>query len=232
MKAGTFMRICCATMVLLCSRAPAQDTGRVPDPNQGTNAVDASVHADVADRASQPARSAPPSRKPSAPYTRWGFASVLRSPATRFGPEQTLRAPPPSQKIDQRSPLAAAPSQSDLQTAETVAQPAHGIGAATTPTTNDAYRKLIGQPDIFARLQGFTTEPFDIQHGATSLTARFLGRQFGPTKTSLFSNSFSKPQVSSDHNARTARRRPLRSQKSPDLLHPAISPDSSLPQRE
>ena len=74
------------TMIISCGAAFAQDTSRVPDLNQGVDAVDASVHAGVEERGLlTPQPSQEPAKLPTT-YSRWGFNSSGQPPATQFWP--------------------------------------------------------------------------------------------------------------------------------------------------
>jgi hypothetical protein len=117
MKTDIFVAAFCATLALSYSSAFAQDTNRVPEIIREVDAVDASVHSDVVERALQePQPSQEPVKLPMI-YSRWVLNSSGRPPATLYWPDpakDTTSTAAPGDS-DSPSPLRSPPFQAGRQ---------------------------------------------------------------------------------------------------------------------
>lgn len=84
MKNHLLISACWLSLVIPGGVVRAQDTNRVPDLNQGVDAVDASVHAGVDEITVQDPQPAQEPLKPPTTSSRWGFAPSGQPPATQF----------------------------------------------------------------------------------------------------------------------------------------------------
>src|SRR5712692_381076 len=86
MKTYLSILACLTTLVISCGIARAQDGKRVPEMNQGVDAVDASAHAGVDEVTVQAPQPSQEPVKPPTTYSRWGITASSQPPATQYWP--------------------------------------------------------------------------------------------------------------------------------------------------
>ena len=94
---------CWLSLVIPSGIVRAQDSKRVPDLNQGVEAVDASVHAGVDEITVQDPQPAQEPLKPPTTSSHWGFAPSGQPPATQYWPARASLATPPGRKVTSRA---------------------------------------------------------------------------------------------------------------------------------
>ena len=126
----------------------AQDSKRVPDLNQGVDAVDASVHAGIDDIAVQdPQPSQEPLKPPTTPPTassHWGFVPSGQPPATQYWPARASQA-------------ASTGTQSDVKSALTPTSPS--VQADGQPPSSTSWSARPGDPSLNSSIDGNTGNP-------------------------------------------------------------------------
>jgi hypothetical protein len=139
---------CGLSLVLPGGAARAQDSKRVPDLNQGVEAVDASVHAGVDEITVQdPQPTQEPLKPPPTPPTassRWGFVPSGQPPATQFWPARASMA-------------SSTGTQSDAKGALTPTNPSYQ--ADGQPRSSSSWSARPGDPSLNSQMEGNTDNP-------------------------------------------------------------------------
>ena len=236
MKTGILIVACWTALALSCGAARAQDTNRVPDINQGVNAVDASVHAGVGDGTLQePQPSQDPVKLPTT-YSRWAFSPSGHPPSTQYWPAHAKIPPSAAAHGDGESP-----STHSTPSFQAVARPLASIvwsARFSNPTVNlvndSNSGKLERQPRLFhsldiGRTEDGSTGPqlfktkvptLSPQPQADGFSTPFREGQFGLTSdSSSLPPVYPKSTFSSQRDRVTASRRKSHTKKSPDSNH-------------
>ena len=122
----------------------AQDSKRVPDLNQGVEAVDASVHAGVDEITVQDPQPNQEPLKPPTTSSRWGFAPSGQPPATQYWPARASLA-------------TSTGAQSDVKSALPPTSPSFQTGGQPPSSTNWSARP--GDPSLDSPTDGNTGKP-------------------------------------------------------------------------
>jgi hypothetical protein len=242
MKIRLFITAFWVTMTVFCPNVRAQDTSRVPDRNQqDPGAVNASVHADVEERAQQP-QPLQQSNKRLTTYSHWGFQSANQPPAIRFRLAQAttpaLASPATGKNL---STFGSSPLQFETQAPASTVWPARAADSATTPATDDNSGKPNRQSNLFGRLSA--DRPYDRPTGSQlfetavpslspqpqppALSTTFREKQLGGTSTSPFASPFSKTTYSSQARAKAKQDKSLRLKSAEKARADAIPGSSS-----
>lgn len=129
------------SLVIPSGTARAQDSKRVPDLNQGVDAVDASVHAGVDEITVQEPQPTQEPLKPPTTSSRWGFAPSEQPPATQYWPARASQA-------------ASTGTQSNVKTALTPTSPPFQAGGQ--PPSSTSWSALPGDPSFNSSMDGDT----------------------------------------------------------------------------
>jgi hypothetical protein len=185
--------------------------------------VDASVHADVEERATQ--QSQPP-RQPDkrlTGYSLWGSHAADTPPSVRFrGAPATTSAFAAPANIKNRSIFNSPFFQPETKTQASTARTTGGRDSATTPTIDGHSGRTDQQPGLFGglsanrphdRLTGpqlFDTVASPPARPQTSrVSASFREKELGVISTSSFPNPFPKATSTSQHRAKSKQHKPL-----------------------
>jgi hypothetical protein len=200
MKTGIFVAAFWATVALSYSSTFAQDTNRVPDIIRGLDAVDASAHSDVVERAlREPQPSQEPVKLP-ATYSRWVLNSSDRPPATQYWPDHPKDTTSTAAPGDSESPSPL--SSPSFQAGRQLLVSTVWSVPSSDPTTNLASDINPGKPQrkpglfnslAIGRTQNSPTDPQRLktirpplspQPQADGFSTPFRAVQFGVTNTS------------------------------------------------
>jgi len=215
-------------MTLSCALARAQDTNRVPDINQGVDAIDPSVHTDVEERVKEkPQPSEKLSKRPTT-YSRWSFQSTGQPPATRFWPVgNPISATTVGTHSDGKSLLFHAETEPPASTS----WPARGTDPTVTlPRDGNSGKPQPRHLDSFSvdRAQRTSTGPQPLktainptsqQPELDRFSASFHEKQFGLTGASPIPNSFPKTTFSSNQGSAKAKQHKRLDKKPARSIH-------------
>jgi hypothetical protein len=195
MKTQLFKAICMLSCAISCGATWAQDSKRVPDANQGVDAVDSSVHADVvavdpsvhagvdeiAPQGSQPASNAV---KPAATSSHWGIAPAAQPSVTQFWPAHPNttssadtsadgkgalpRTPPPHQNGTQPSPSALSSAHAGIDTSAQTESAGRNIASPSTSPSFQAGAKQIPSTAWSLQPRGASLETGDTDNSGTA----------------------------------------------------------------
>lgn len=242
MNTHTFVATCWTALVISCGSAFAQDMNRVPDMKQGMDGVDASVHADVEERALQ---TPPPAQEPvktQTTYSRWGINSSGQHPATRYGPAHTSITTSVEASGDGESPsnlspffqAGARPLASlvwSARSSDPTVKLANGGNSGKPERQPDPFNGLdIGRTQYSTGLQRFKTivPPLSPQPQADGFSTPFREERFGLASGSFFlPPAFPKTIYSSQRDRATASWSKSRTKKSLDSKHTGASAEIS-----
>jgi hypothetical protein len=231
MKTGIFIAAFWATVALSCANACAQDANRVAGDIQGIDAVDASVHSEVIDRALQEPQSSMARVKPPTIYSRWAFSTISQPLATRYWPPQTIISTSTAAQDDgERPSTLSGPS---FQAGAQVLKYSDWSVRSSDPTGNlvsgDNSGKIKRQPGLFNNLSNGGTQngltgpqrhktivpSLSTQPQADGFSTPFSEMQFGSTNDgSSLPLAFPNATFSSHRDRGTASRRKSHPKKS------------------
>lgn len=144
MKNQQLILACLLSQVIPSVAVRAQDSKRVPDMNQGVEAVDASVHAGLDEITVQDPQPAQVPLKPPTTSIHWGIASSGQPPATQYWPARASLATTPGTRSDVKSALAPT-------------SPSFKAGGQLSPSTSWSARP--GDPALDSSIDGNTASP-------------------------------------------------------------------------
>jgi hypothetical protein len=163
MKNQLLIVACWLSLAIPSGVVRAQDSKRVPDLNQGVDAVDASVHAGVDEIAVQDPQPPQEPLKPPTMTIHWGFAPSGQPPATQYWPARASLATSSGTQSDAKSALN--PASSSFQ-------------AGGQPTSSTSWSARPGDPSLNSSTDGNPGNP------APQLTP-FNNFSPSPTKNAL-----------------------------------------------
>ena len=207
-----------AVMTLSCALAHAQgqdtDTNRVPDINQGVDAIDPSVHTDVEERAKERSKPSEKLSKRPTTYSRWSFQSTDQPPATRFWPAGN---PNSATTVGTRSDGKSLLFHAETEPPASTSWPARGTDPSVTlPSDANSGKPQPRHLDSFSvdraehtsrgpQPSKTTINPTSQQPELDRFSAPFHEKQFGLTGTSPIANSFPKTTFSSNQGSAKAK---------------------------
>jgi hypothetical protein len=217
-----------AAMALSCSLSRAQDTNRVPDINQGVDAIDPSVQADVEEPVKEkPQPSEKQSKRPTT-YSRWSFQSPGQPPATRFWP---IRNPNSANTVGTRSDGKSLLFHAETEPPASTSWPARGTDPTVTlPSDGNSGKPRPRHLDSFSVDRAehtsrgrqplkTTINPTSQQPELDRFSAPFHEKQFGLTGTSPILNSFPKTTFSSNQGSAKAKQHKRLEKKPVGSIH-------------
>jgi hypothetical protein len=219
-----------AVMALSCSLARGQDSNRVPDINQGVDAIDPSVQADVEEGVKEEPQAPEKLRKRPPTYSRWSFQSAGQPPATRFWPVQATTSPA---TVGARSDGKSLLFHTETEPPASTSWPASGTNPTVTLPRDGNSGRLQKQPWHFDSLSvdraqhastgpkpsRTTINPPPQQPEIDRFSAPFHEKQFGLTGTSPIPNSFAKTTFSSNQGSVKAKQRKRLEKKPARSIH-------------
>jgi hypothetical protein len=236
MKTAIFIAAFWAFVALSCANACAQDTNRVPDIIQGVDAVDASIHTDLVEKALQePQPSQEPVKLPTT-YSRWAFNSSGQLPATQSWPVHANITTSTVAPADGKSPLTfgSASFRAGAQPPASAGWSSHATDTKIAPENDVNFRKFERQPGLYnsldiGRTQNGSTGPQRLKTTvppnsplpqADGYSTPFREKEFGLAIDSFpLSTAFPKTSFSSQRNQVTGSRRKSYPKKSPYSKH-------------
>lgn len=243
MKTAIFIAAFGATMVLSCASASAQGTNRVPNINQGADAVDASVHADAEEQGLQERQLSQEHVKLPTTYSRWAFNFSGQPLATQSWGAHTIIIPSIGASGDGESPSILSPS---FQAGARPLPSTVWSVRSSAPQINMVIDRSSGEPErqlgLFRSLENGRTQydstgpqrvkttvlPLSPQQQADGFSAPLRENQFSlASDSSLLPHVFPKTTSSSQRYRATASRRKSHPKKSLESKHTGTSTEFS-----
>jgi len=218
MKNHLLIPACWLSLVIPGGVVRAQDTNRVPDLNQGVDAVDASVHAGVDEITVQDSQPSPAPLKPPTTSSHWGFTASGQPPATQFWPARASLTTPTRTQSDDKTALP--PTRPSFQAGGQPPSSTSWSARPGDPSLNSSTDGNPGNPapqlspfnnlspspakNALARYERFRTDapPLTTKPQFNGILPSFSSRQQGDGISSPFSSSSQSDGFSSPFSSR------------------------------